>query len=551
MFLLALLATWRLVDDPDAFWHITTGMHALQHGLSLPTDLLSWSHKGQPWLGKDALADILLALSSGFGFFWAGLALFLAALLTLGTTGFATGVSLPTWLLASGLWLSAVEITATPRSRIFSTVLLPVLLAAIERARRTPEKRWIAPGLIAGAGLLLHRGGVVGLAILCVAVVSEGLEHKRWKQPLDALLLAVILALLHPDGPRVWTTVLHVAGSDAYRQYVSEFQPLTFDQAWAAFPMTVLLALLALPAVLPSLQPGGNADLRWRGIVLVITLLVAGRSPRGMPLLAGAAVYALLPMLERLMALFRRPWLGAALAVTLGLALVSGNATRTFGVGVDDRLVPAAATRFYQQHHLGRRVLNPVHMGGYLMFAPVEPYIQPFIDGRNDQVYPEAFFVQNAQATTDPAAFAALQAKYHFEWVVAANPGPGQAFLFLTQDPAWRLVFWSDSASIFLPHNARPELPAYTYFSPADPVGSVQRATANPQTADLIGAELDRLVRDDPESVNAQTWRVMHLHVRGKAFRQRRDEALAQLVVHHREAPEVQKLLEILHIRLP
>ncbi len=540
---LAWLATWRLIDDPDAFWHLKAGQLALQHGPALPVDTLSWSFAGQPWLGKDALADMLLAAADAtFGF--VGLAILLAAVLTLGATGLAYGVAPPTWLLAAGLWLSAVEITATPRSRIFSTALLPLLLAAIDRARKSPQKLWILPGMLAGAGLLLHRGGVVGLAILAVAVLTEGLEHRRWRQPVTALALASGLALLHPDGPRVWATVLHVAGSDAYRQYVSEFQPMTFDQAWAAFPMTVLLALLAVPAVLPALQPRGNPDLRWRGVVLLITLLVAGRSPRGMPLLAGAATYALLPLLERLLGLLRRPWLRGALAATVALALVHGNATRPFGAGLNRRVLPIAAADFARRQRLGPRVLNPLHLGGYLMWAG----IAPFIDGRNDQLYPDAFFVQNARATDDPAAFAALEQAHKFDWVLAANPGPGQAFLFLAADPAWRLVFWSDVAAIFA---TRRDLPAYALFSPADPVGSIQRATANPATADAIGAELDRLVADDPEGIAAQIWRVMHLHLRGPAFRQKRDEALARLLSAHRDAPEVLQLLAILKIRLP
>ena len=543
VFALALLATWRIVDDPDAFWHLVTGHEALRAGPSLPQDTLSWSFRGQPWLGKDALADLLLALSGSAQ----GVSVLLAVILTLGATGLASGVAPPTWLLAAGLWLSAVEITATPRSRIFSTALLPVLLAAIDRARRQPDKRWFAPGLIAGVGLLLHRGGVVALAILLLAVALHGIEEKRWRQPLVALGVALGLALLHPDGPRVWTTVFHVAGSDAYRQYVSEFQPMTLDQAWSAFPMTVTLALLAIPAVLPALQPRGNPDLRWRGMVLLVTLLVAGRSPRGMPLLAGAASYALLPMLQRLLELLRRPWLRAALAGTLALALVQGNATRPLGAGWNPQTVPIAAADFAKQQHLAPRVLNPLHLGGYLMWAGVPP----FIDGRNDQLYPEAFFLKNAHAASDPAAFAALHAQYKFDWVLAANPGPGEAFLFLARDPAWKLVFWSEPAAIFLPLDARPDLPAYRLFAPLDPVGSIQRATANPATADAMGAELDRLVAGDPPGIAAQSWRVMHLHLRGPAFRQKRDEALARLVQQHREAPEVQKLLGILRIRLP
>jgi hypothetical protein len=539
---LALLATWRLIDDPDTFWHLRTGQEALRHGPGLPFDTLSWTFQGQPWLGKDALADVLLALTGGA----IGLNLLLALLLTLGAMGLAYGVSPPTWLLAAGLWLSAVEVTATPRSRIFSTALLPLLLAAIDRARKQPEKAWILPGAIAGTTLLLHRGGVVGLAILAMAVLLQGIDHQQWRKPLAGLGVALGLALLHPDGPRVWTTVLHVAGSDAYRQYVSEFQPMSLDQAWQAFPMTVILALLAIPAVMPALQPHGNPDLRWRGVVLLATLLVAGRSPRGMPLLAGAATYALLPVLERLLGLMRRQWLQVALAGALAWALVQGNATRPFGAGWNPLSVPVAAGAFAQKHDLGTRVLNPLHFGGYLTWLG----IAPFIDGRNDQVYPEAFFLQNAHAAHDPAAFAALNAKYALQWVLAANPGPGEAFAFLARDPQWRLVFWSEPAAIYLPANARADLPGYALFSAADPVGSIQRATGNPATADVMAAELDRLVAANPDGIAAQTWRVMHLHLRGPKFRTKRDEALAQLLQAHREAPEVQQLLEILQIHL-
>ena len=547
---LALLATWRLVDDPDAFWHWATGFEVFAHGPWLPRDVWSWSFREQPWIGKDALADLLLFASSAAGSF-AGVAIFLALVLTFGATGLAYRSRIATWLLASGLWLSAVEITATPRSRIFSTALLLPLLAAIDRARRE-DKPWILPGILAGATLLLHRGGVVGLAILALAVLVQGIEHKQWRNPGLGLALAGGLALLHPDGPKVWLTVLHIAGSDAYRQHVSEFQPMSLEQAWQAFPMTVLLALLAVPAVLPALQPHGSPDLRWRGMVLLITLLVAGRSPRGMPLLAGAATYALLPMLDRLLGLVRRPWLRGALALTLGFVLVLANATRPFGVAVDEHKVPVKALHFYNEsaHRWGKRVLNPLHMGGAIMVWGLPGNLLPFIDGRNDQVYPEAFFLENVATATDPLAFAKLHAKWRFDWVLAANPGPGEAFLFLADDPHWRLVFWSEPASIFLPRDSRPDLPAYTLFSPRDPVGSIQRATANPATADAMGAELDRLVAHDPDAVSAQVWRVMHLHLRGPTFRQKRDEALAKLVLAHRDAPEVQKLLEILRIRL-
>jgi hypothetical protein len=43
----------------------------------------------------------------------------------------------------------------------------------------------------------------------------------------------------------------------------------------------------------------------------------------------------------------------------------------------------------------------------------------------------------------------------------------------------------------------------------------------------------------------------MHLHLRGPAFRPQRDQALVELLVRHRDAPEVRNVLAILKIRIP
>lgn len=547
----ALACTWQLTDDPDTFWHLATGRAAVQLHSTLPLDVFSSSFHGHPWLGKDLLADLLLYEAHALAQ-WQGLAILLALLLTLGATAFAAHVQTSTWLLAGGLWLGAVEITATPRSRLFSTILLPILLALIDRARRLRGPAWLLPGAVTGLWLLLHRGGVVGLGILACALALEVWQTRAWRWPLLALTWALLLALLHPDGPQVWTTVLHLAASSQYRLLVSEFQPLTLHQALQAFPLTLTLAILAGLFALFSLRRGAESRERWLAFVLLLTLLLAGRTPRGMPLLAGAAVFLLTPWLDRALLLLRWPLARVSLALVLGGAAILSQRTRPFGVGPDPLTAATPAIAFATEHHFGKNVMNPLHFGGQLLYAG----FAPVIDGRNDQVYPEAFFVRNAAATHSPMEFDALTQEFPPDWVLTANPGPGEAFGFLAQNPQsnpqsdlqsnpqWKLVLWTRAAAIYLPRNQRPELPPIQLLQPADPLGSVLKATQDPQKVQQIQEELRRTIQDNPQDPLPRVWLVMHLHLRG--LRQARDAELTTLVHAYPDAPEVLKLLQIL-----
>lgn len=543
---LALLCTAQLVDDPDAFWHLATGRLALVEQSTLPTDPFSFTFVGQPWVGKDLFAD--LTLYSAFALAgWAGLAGWLAVVLAVGAGALSFRVRTSTWLLAAAAWLAATEITATPRSRIFSTALVPVLLTLLQLARERGGTLWLAAGGVVGGWLLLHRGGVVGLGLLGVTVVWQVWATRRhgrhrWAFPLAGVGLAVALGLLHPDGPRVWLTVANVAGSPEYRQWVSEFRPLSWRDAWQAFAPIVVLTTAAIAGAMWDLRDFRNSDAQWRAVMLVLALVLAGRTPRGMPLLAGVAVWVLLPHLNTVMGRWHRPRLRLVLAAATGLVLVLSQRTRPLGLGPAEGATATRAIAFAASHGLGKRVCNPLHMGGELLWSGFAPRI----DGRNDQVYPVKFFVESAQATQDPAAWAAFLRRFPCDWALAANPGPGQSFAFLAQDPAWALVYWSPAASVFVPTAAHDDLPRLRHLDPADPVRSVLAAARNPESAEALADELTRVTAAHPDIAAPAVWSVMLLHLRGPALLAERDRALESLVARFPDAPEVRQFLQIL-----
>ena len=59
-----------LLADPDTHWHITVGNWILTHGSVPVADSYSYTFTGQPWIAKEWLSQVLLALA--FNHRWLG-----------------------------------------------------------------------------------------------------------------------------------------------------------------------------------------------------------------------------------------------------------------------------------------------------------------------------------------------------------------------------------------------------------------------------------------------------------------------------------------------
>ena len=56
-----------LLADPDSHWHVTVGNWILAHGAVPTVDIYSFTFAGQPWIAKEWLSQILLALAYDVG----------------------------------------------------------------------------------------------------------------------------------------------------------------------------------------------------------------------------------------------------------------------------------------------------------------------------------------------------------------------------------------------------------------------------------------------------------------------------------------------------
>lgn len=588
--LLGLVTTWRVTGDPDAFWHLASGRLSAATGSTLPTDTFSFSHLGQPWRVKDLGGDILLwgafAVASYAGVALLGALFFLPLPAALQSLAPRRSAVVPVLLAAA--YLAAVSMSATPRPRIFTLALFPLALVLIEQARAAAQRRapsreiaiWFgAVAMLVVTWLQLHRGGlaIAPLLLGLLLYLATARLLARWSVArlifgpapdrrglIAAALLSLaplVAALLHPAGLAILTSTFGVMNTEIYRQHVSEFQPISLHDAWQHLPALVVLTASALVSAAVALRRLALGDaafsgIAWPAAVLLLFLVQAPGSVRWLPYLAAAALLLLVWFAERhplRMPVLRRS-LALPSAAAMGAALIHLASPHQLGVGESPQM-PAAAIAFAQANHLGPRVHNAFHFGGYLIWAGA-PGFQTLVDGRNDMVFEANFFLDCVTAEDDPTAFRALEQRLPSDWILAANPGVSPAFGFLDRDPDFIPLFWSEPATIYARRGRYPALEAQAlrFIRPSDPVaslGAALRAAAGERSRlATLEDELLRMHQASPDGVQSNSLLVLFYGSLGPAAAEQRDAYWSRLRQRAPDHPAVRELARRLNLAL-
>jgi hypothetical protein len=573
----------------DIWWHLETGRVALERASFLPRDLFSYSFAGAPWPHKELLADAIFHL--GFwmlGYAWLGILKGAAA------AGIALAVALAVpraarrpdlALILGGLAVAAVQYRIVERPVLLSLALFPALVALLERMRRGAAVEGARPlGLLAPPALLvwiwvwLHREAAIGLAAfgayvaaLWIARIFGGGRAAAILGPrprprfaaLATLALAATagLCLLNPSGYRFFTTGIALAGSDAMRQFITDWARIGWRELIAEFPVSAALIAAA------ALACGARLIAAWRraaappqvallhlALIAAFTAAALGDCVRWLPFASSMAAIALaLCAADATTATAPRrssPRIVAATTAMAGLALIGLLAARdSFGRGLgpmEDRF-PAGAMAFAREHRLGPKVFNSFHLGGYAIWSGW-PRFEVLVDSRNDTLYPPAHVVQAVRAQIDRRAFDALLARCGGDWVLASNLPDHVSFPFLARDEEWMLAYWSEPAVVYVRRAEGRELAdlELEHVDPRAVDASIAEATisslADPAALSTIEREVVRMRAASPTGVRSNAAAAVHYHLRGRAFDARRDAALEVLWRRHRDEPAVQEL---------
>ena len=241
-----------LLADPDSHWHVTVGNWILAHGAVPTVDVYSFTFAGQPWIAKEWLSQVLLALAYDAGG-WGAVAVLCAA-----AVGFAFALMmrlllrdirpLPALLFtAAAAVMTAPHLLARPHVLAFPVMLIWVsgLVRAVEE-RRAPRPVLLLAML---AWASLHGGFTLGL-LLCGAFALEAMVGAREASERKVLFVewakfgvaAVLVACITPYGPESMLVTFRIFNLGDALSVISEWQSPNFQ----SMPQQELVLLIAL-----------------------------------------------------------------------------------------------------------------------------------------------------------------------------------------------------------------------------------------------------------------------------------------------------------------
>lgn len=455
-----------LLADPDSHWHVAIGKWILANGTVPTVDSYSHTFAGQPWIAKEWLSQLLLALADTAGG-WGGVAALCAA---------SIGVSfalllrlllvdirpLPAVLFTlAAIVMTAPHFLARPHVLAFSVMLLWVagLVRAVEQ-RRAPKPLLLLAMLLWAN---LHGGFTLGL-MLCGVFALEAVVTARDAAERKSLLVAwakfgvaaFLVACITPYGPESILVTFRIFGLGDVLGMISEwkspdfqgqpmqelilltaiFVALSFGLKLPALRLLLVLGLLHL-----FLKYARNAELLAMLAPLAMAPLLARQWPS---LRLGGGDFPGRTFLERMASLGPPAGRYGTLACLSLAAVFAGGLIRFGDIRPPTDTTPIAVLDVARQANLQGPVFNDYDFGGFLLHAG----IPTFIDGRAE-LFGGDFIKRYAEAVDlrgeEPLEH--LLDRYGIEWTLLRKGQPANKLL--ERLPGWRPVFNDDVAVVF------------------------------------------------------------------------------------------------------
>ena len=460
LFLLLLLTAGGdgLLVDPDTQWHIAIGEWILRHAAMPTVDHHSFTFAGKPWIAKEWLSQVLLALSYRAAG-WAGVKLLASAALA-ATFSLLLGLllrylaPLPAAILAlAAIALSAPHFLARPHVLAFSLSLLWVagLVRAAEEKRAPGAK--LLPVMTAWANL--HAGFTLGLLLVAAfaldAVVSVSDNQRRFQLAKGWGLFglaALAAACITPYGYEPILVAGHIMTLGDALPLISEWRSPDFSAQYLQ-GLVLLFALLAalvaglrLPLVRAMIIGGliglyfkhaRNAEVFGTFVPLILAPILARQWP------------ALAPSKDRWIATNHPSGRWATAISCLLVTAVAAVALTDRSIKPPSAVAPVAALEFARKAGLTGHVLNDYNFGGFLILEGVPT----FIDGRGE-LFGGQFISQYAHAVAlrDVKPLDEFLDEYAIDWTLLRKDRAANRLL--DRLPGWRRAYEDEDAAIYV-----------------------------------------------------------------------------------------------------
>ena len=458
----------------DLWWHLRAGEWIATHVAVPHVDPFSLSRAGQPWTDFEWLYQLGVHALQKAG----GLPLVIAAHAALAALGFwaalraCAGRASPSAIALAGALAASVQfVYALARPQAVSLAFLGIYLWLLSEHRRVTLGFAALVVVLQALWVNCHGGYSLGLLLLALWAVERSARpasgpDSRGAEPARAWMLfaaAALASLANPYGVHLLAHGATELSSRYASQHILEWRP-TFSLP-SSFAAPYAFAAFALVLAL-SARRSGRPRRRHLWLVAGALALAALRSSRMINLFALAALPALAEAIDPEPGAARRArdqWIAAAgLAVFLVWFTATGRLNAlTAGIGrpgwtPDEDRVPAGAVAFLRGVHATGAVFHTYADGAYLVgMAPEWPAL---VDPRS-ALFGDAFLAQCDAALTNGEAFAELDEKFAFAWVLLpretlAERGCTKRLL----QRGWRLVYADARDSVLARPQARPDL---------------------------------------------------------------------------------------------
>ena len=476
--LAAFLMALQPVSSADVWHHVKCGWLVAQNHGPVRADVFSCTATGQRWVQYEWLAQLAMyAVHEAGG--TAGLLLFravgvAAAALLLLLTCRARKLPWPAAAAAVLFALCAASGRFFSRPEIFTFVLLPCLMLAVEKIRTGRHRLMFVPAIVMIPWVNMHGAWVGGLAwvgLVCGGETIRYLVKRDGALPKGtllalwiALLAAAAATLVNPYGAHIWEVPFKLSATAEVRSAIMEWQRPDMAFWLQARHVGALLLLVLIAAAPRRVSPADALVALFFGILsLTARRHLAFAMCATAPLFAGqlSALWPRETSASRLKAFLSRPRVGSALILLLCAVLVvvalGGPGLPRAGFGVDDAKYPIGAARFLKRAQLGGNIFNSYAFGNYLLYA-LYPQNRVFIDGRVDMYGAEPVRLYDAVRRAQPEWRDILQ-EHSVEICVLETTRKTDAPLLNALHAAgdWALAYWDDNAAVYVQHTENKE----------------------------------------------------------------------------------------------
>ncbi|MEI8278217.1 MAG: hypothetical protein WCG87_00555 [Bacteroidota bacterium] len=499
-YLLAFVFGIKQLREPDVWWQLLSGKWMLEHHAVTHSDMFSYTMAGKPWINVKWLYEIIIAsiekLTGPLGVILlqgivnVAIAWLLIRIAKHLTETFKKPYSPFFTVLSVLLFFIISEYRMSGRPEMVSHLLCTVFLYKLLTTTHTKWKKllWIIPLQCLWANM--HDGYPVGLVMIGAYVAANVLSYFFQKEKLQLqqvgiglllLLAAVLVILINPNGIQLWKQPFEIYRQVWANKYTTELFSFSQAEYWTIqakmhiailaviivfwlfkilkelkqkgtdtfFTPTICSYLLMIP-LFGYLSLTANRNIPFAEIILLPSVPMMFMELSATLKLNQQKVYQLLSK--------RSVIISSTIAVMLYVSVVSNafykatGSPNRYGIHISMLHNPTGAATFLKEHNIKGTGFSDYFVSSYLLWS-MYPDFRSYIDLRDLDVFPVAFFDDYFSMYQHPEKFAELDKKYNFNYAVIST----SQLLGLQQQLYWKegynMIYVDPVAAIFLKTN--------------------------------------------------------------------------------------------------